>query len=337
MKKYFKYFKYFYFYNERIILPLKRSLNNWSYLVFILISPILIVNFFLSVIYEHTIGERLVHYQMKKDMKGSFVHDIAIVSISKNEGPYLLEWIEFHRIVGVTKFFFYDNDSDDNTRELLQPYIDSGIVDYVLVKGKGQQLNAYNDAIQKHKNECRWMAFIDMDEYLIPSQGGMLGETMQRLFEGRNDGAAGIGVNWATFGTSGHKNRLPPPITEKLLNRAENNYWTNFHVKTICNPRLVANYISPHYPHYRLGAYSISDTGKRQWGWSFNDVQYNNLRINHYYCKSEEDYLKKISRGLGDRVGSYDMSRYKYYDKNDVHDELMLRYKSELSKRLKSF
>ena len=46
---------------------------------------------------------------------------------------------------------------------------------------------------------------------------------------------------------------------------------------------------------------------------------------------------KKITRGLGDRVGSYDMSRYKYYDKNDVHDELMLRYKSELSKRLKSF
>ena len=82
--------------------------------MFILISPILIVNFVLSVIYEHTIGERLVHYQMKKDMKGSFVHDIAIVSISKNEGPYLLEWIEFHRIVGVTKFFFYDNDSDDN-------------------------------------------------------------------------------------------------------------------------------------------------------------------------------------------------------------------------------
>ncbi|WP_354002074.1 glycosyltransferase family 92 protein [uncultured Phocaeicola sp.] len=105
--------------------------------------------------------------------------------------------------------FFYNN--DDNTRELLQPYIDSGIVDCVLIKGKGQQLNAYNDAIQKHKNECRWMAFIDMDEYLIPSQGGMLGETMQRLFEGRNDGAAGIGVNWAIFGTSGHKNRLPPP------------------------------------------------------------------------------------------------------------------------------
>ena len=85
------------------------------------------------------------------------------------------------------------------------------------------------------------MVFIDMDEYLIPSQGGTLGETMQRLFKGRNDGAAGVGVNWATFGTSGHKNILPPPITEKLLNRAENNYWTNFHVKTICNPRLVAN------------------------------------------------------------------------------------------------
>lgn len=37
--------------------------------------------------------------------------------------------------------------------------------------------------------------------------------------------------------------------------------------------------------------------------------------VSTIFCKSEEDYLKKISRGLGDRVGSYDMSGYKYYDK----------------------
>lgn len=30
------------------------------------------------------------------------------------------------------------------------------------------QLTAYNDAIKKHKEECRHMAFIDLDEYIMP-------------------------------------------------------------------------------------------------------------------------------------------------------------------------
>lgn len=74
-----------------------------------------------------------------------------MVSISKNEAPYIKEWIEFHKLVGFTKFYFYDNESEDNTVDILKPYIDSGLVEYTLIKGKGRQLDAYNDAIAKHK------------------------------------------------------------------------------------------------------------------------------------------------------------------------------------------
>ena len=44
----------------------------------------------------------------------------SISSTMKNEGQYLEEWIEFHRLVGCEHFILYDNDSTDDTVEILQ-------------------------------------------------------------------------------------------------------------------------------------------------------------------------------------------------------------------------
>ena len=44
---------------------------------------------------------------------------LSVVAIAKNEAPYIKEWIEYHKLVGVERFYFYDNGSTDNTREVL--------------------------------------------------------------------------------------------------------------------------------------------------------------------------------------------------------------------------
>ena len=44
---------------------------------------------------------------------------ITAVTCVKNEGPFLLEWIAFHRVLGVTDFLFYSNDCTDATDRLL--------------------------------------------------------------------------------------------------------------------------------------------------------------------------------------------------------------------------
>ena len=41
---------------------------------------------------------------------------------------YLAEWIEFHRLIGVERFFLYDNGSADDHEQVLAPYVDEGIV-----------------------------------------------------------------------------------------------------------------------------------------------------------------------------------------------------------------
>lgn len=251
-----------------------------------------------------------------------------MVAISKNEASYIKEWIEFHKLVGFTKFYFYDNESEDNTVDILKPYIDSGLVEYILIKGKGRQLDAYNDAIAKHKDECRWMAFLDMDEYLMPTKPfEKIYNVVSELVSKARKGAAGVGVNWCIYGSSHLEKKPNGLITENFLYRGTEKDWGNFHIKTICNPRLVKKYISPHYPIYKLGGYSINDSdGKRIWGWFCHDVKWQTLRINHYYCKSKEQYLQKISRGFGDRAGEYDMKQFNDYDLNNIKDESMLVY-----------
>ena len=56
---------------------------------------------------------------------------LYICAIFKNETPYLREFIELHRIVGVEKFILYQNNSSDDYHSVLDPYVAQGIVELI--------------------------------------------------------------------------------------------------------------------------------------------------------------------------------------------------------------
>lgn len=323
-------------YNNQYILWLRREHRAISKLVLVLTSPYLVINWILCLVYSKTIGYWYTQKLLRKEKIITYPHDVAIVAIAKNEGLYIREWIEYHRLVGISKIYLYDNESSDNTKQLLQPYIENAFVEYQLMPGIGRQLDAYNDAIEKHKHECRYMAFIDLNEYIMPENPYKLIPDVVKQVLSQKRNAAGIALNWCLYGNSGHKQRPVGLITESYIDRAHETNPMNHMVKTLCNPRLVHKYISPHYPQYKLGAISVDSTGTyRSKGWFCRNLTFKNIRLNHYYCKSEEDYKIKTSRGLGDRAGSYDLSKYEKMNFNDVHDESMLVYKNDLKNAMK--
>ena len=82
------------------------------------------------------------------------MHPLVVCAIFKQEAHYLKEWIEFHRIQGFSKFFLYNNNSNDNYLEVLQPYIDKGIVDLTEWPMQSpSQLQAYSDFIAMRLND----------------------------------------------------------------------------------------------------------------------------------------------------------------------------------------
>ena len=100
--------------------------------------------------------------------KNLFLHDLAVVAILKNEAPYLKEWLDYHLAAGVDHFYLYDNDSPDNLREVVAPYVKAGFVNYINAAGKFMQMQTYNDAANRFKFQSRYMAFIDGDEFIYP-------------------------------------------------------------------------------------------------------------------------------------------------------------------------
>lgn len=54
-------------------------------------------------------------------------------------------------------------------KERLRPFIDDGFVEYRFWPGIRQQYPAYNDALKRYGRTCRYMAFIDCDEFLMPT------------------------------------------------------------------------------------------------------------------------------------------------------------------------
>ena len=129
--------------------------------------------------------------------------DLAIVAIIKNEGQYIEEWVRYHIVAGVQKFFLYDNDSSDNTRKILEKYIRAGYVELIPYPGVAKQLPAYNDAIAKHRYDCRCIAFIDADEFLYScNKLKSIRDVCNEIFHDYPS-AGGIAVNWRMFGSSG--------------------------------------------------------------------------------------------------------------------------------------
>lgn len=125
-----------------------------------------------------------LRYKLRRDNSMPSCN-LAICAIAKNEGPYFKEWIEWHLNQGVEKFYIYDNDSADNTRQVLEPYIKRGVVEYNFFPGLQRQLPAYDDCLERHRTDTRWIAFIDIDEFIVPLKDKSIPQFLSRFNDAR--------------------------------------------------------------------------------------------------------------------------------------------------------
>ena len=171
--------------------------------------------------------EIYINYKLHNNKK--FDYNLSVVLIIKNAAQYMDEWICYHKIVGVDHFYIYDNESEDNLKEVLKPYIKKGVVTYTYWPGKKQQVTVYDHALNKYRNETKWMAFIDDDEFMVPVAGNTIPEVLSSL-ELQN----GITMPWIMYGTSGHKKETKDFVISRF--RKHGTDITNY--KSIINPRL---------------------------------------------------------------------------------------------------
>jgi hypothetical protein len=219
----------------------------------------------------------------------------------RNEAPNLVEWLEFHRLVGVEHVFVYDNASTDRTWDVLMHYQESGFVtatpwdfQYGDASGISAQALAYTHSLLSFGNQWRWMAFIDIDEFLFPAES----DDLRTLLEGYAE-LPGVAVFWSMFGTSGHLTKPEGLVIQNYTLRTPFPVGTK--IKSIVDPRRVDRVRGPHRitePLFdeRRRRLPLSQKYDFQHNLSTQDMYSPTsdiFRLHHYYTKSWEEFTAK--------------------------------------------
>jgi hypothetical protein len=235
-------------------------------------------------------------------------YNLALVAIFRNEAPFLKEWIEFYKLMGVEHMYLYNHLSTDNYMAVLDPYIKEGFIELTHLTEEPKdiyawnifQSQAYTRMAHQVKDEVEWLIVTDTDEFLFPVHGKDL-KTVLKAY----DAYASASVNWRCFGT-GDVEKVPEGklLTETLL---KGNSEADPHVKTIVKPRYVKKFSNPHFAELLPGYGQVTEQFEYFLGPFSPNPTKNILRINHYWARDGEFFkttkLKRvhiIANGLSD-------------------------------------
>lgn len=291
---------------------------------------------------------------------------LAVCAMFRNEAPYLAEWIEFHRLVGVEHFFLYDNFSDDLSRAVLEPYVRAGVVTVAVCPiplAAGGQAWVYVDGLERARRRARWLAYIDIDEFLFSPEHASLADVLPDY-----ERHPGVVVNWQVYGSSRFDVRPPGLVIENFVARARTNWVRNRRVKSIVDPARAVRARGPHFFEYEQGALPATENHEpvrvvrsrastrrlRQvlrglplvetdpyaiHHSSVKGVSVQRLRINHYAVKSRQEFADKVARHAAPGEPHTRRSRiappyFVYHDHNEVHDPILVGHAPEVRSRL---
>ena len=237
----------------------------------------------------------------------------VIVGCMKNEAPYIVEWIAYHRAIGVDNFLIYTNDCTDGTDDVLGRLMEMGIVQHRnndQWKGNSPQQHALNKSLKEDLiRQAEWIAHIDVDEFMNIRTGN---GTLDDLFAAVPD-ATNIAMTWRLFGHNGVTDLRDDFVIDQFDSCAPKfcpKPHTVWGFKTLFRNIGAYAKISCHRPNKLDEAFEdkvkwvngsghdmTRDAARNGWRSSKSNIGYDLLQLNHYALRSAESFLIKRQRG----------------------------------------
>lgn len=245
---------------------------------------------------------------------------LAIAAIVRNEAEFIGEWAGFHHRAGARHFYIYDDASTDGTLDALRAALPRDcltvlpwgqrLTDARLWREIHNQVLAYAHAASNFGGAWRWMAFIDVDEFLVPVEAADYDAALAPLAD-----VPCLSLPWHMFGTSGHDAPPPGGVVRNYTRRARDPMSDAPGLrafKCLVDPcRLTA--VRIHSMETDAGTDTWNDRGER-FSLSGRETpafySAEALQLNHYYTRSRQDLERKIGRGPN-LVGKTDQYRRK--------------------------
>jgi len=266
-----------------------------------------------------TFGEKPIRIPDAKKSKVVSPGSVAIITTMKNEGPFILEWLAYHRAIGVDRFLVYTNDCTDGTDTFFDLLQKKGLVQHRENPFKGTALKPQHAALQAAEKEeimqtADWVVCMDVDEYINVKVGD---GTLSDLFAAVPK-ANMISMTWRLFGNDDVHEFRDSPITSQFSSCAEemcrkpHQAWG---FKTLYRNIGLFNKMGVHRPkglkpqlwediHWVNGSGTPlpREMFRNAWRSTSATVGYDLVQLNHYAVRSAESFLVKRDRGRVNHV-----------------------------------
>jgi len=237
----------------------------------------------------------------------------VIVGCMKNEAPYIIEWVAYHRAMGVDNFLIYTNDCSDGTSEILDRLQAMGIVQHRNNdgwKGNSPQQYALNQSLKEPLiQNADWIIHIDVDEFINVRTGN---GTLADFFAAVPD-ATNVAMTWRLFGHN-DVTKLADDFVIDQFDACAPKFCPKPHTvwgfKTMFKNIGAYEKISCHRPNKlddrKKGAVKwVNGSGRDMtreavdngWRSSKKSIGYDLIQLNHYALRSAESFLIKRQRG----------------------------------------
>ena len=243
----------------------------------------------------------------------------AIVTTMKNEGPFILEWLAYHRAIGIDDFLIYTNDCTDGTDRMLEVLQAKGLVQHRDNPFRTMDLKPQHAALQAAESEpliqnATWIICMDVDEFINIKVGdGRLADLYAALPD-----ANMISMTWRLFGNhevqefkdrfiTGQFSRCAPELTRK-----PHHAWG---FKTLFRKTGIFKKLGVHRPkglkpdlwdqiHWYNGSGKPMplDMLRNSWRSTATTYGYDLVSLNHYAVRSADSFLVKRDRGRVNHV-----------------------------------
>lgn len=246
------------------------------------------------------------------------MYNAILSSITRDDyPPYLDEWVEYHLSIGFEHIVMYDHKS-------IEP-VQARWGDKVTVIRKDRKSptfpnNFHNETFDNFKS--KWIGVISVDEFIVIFQHS----DIHHLLSGYEE-YGGLSMNWAVYGSSGHKTRPSGYVKDNYVWRLPHDDPSGCQrlVKTIVNTEYF-NY--SHNPHTCLSSRNIVTEDFVNCNSALADSSRTLCRINHYITRSLEDYRHKINVAKIAGLGYYynENGFYLVDDFCSVYDDVLKDY-----------
>ena len=222
----------------------------------------------------------------------------------KKENLYAREFVQYYHKLGVDQFFIGDNNDvgSEKLMDVLNDYVDNGIVEITNLMGKPRSRNFHRDFIKfsynRHKSECNWFIIDDIDEFLAFTDKNMTIKSYlaNKVF----DKCDVIKINWLIYGD----NELVNYDRRTMVERFTKPDYSNIHnvfIKSIVRgdilePLWVLN-ANAHGPNRKKRLCNSLGQKIRYTSCSLIPPIWNVSYIKHFRTKTAEEYAYKLLRG----------------------------------------